>query len=501
MNNMETQVLIIGAGPTGLVLALWLTRMGIRVRIVDKTKGPGTTSRATVFHARNLEFYHQLGIDQKAIAGGIFMQDINLWTKGKKATHFSFGAAGKAISPYPYALIFPQDKQEALLIAELEASGVRVERETELLSYNDGPSGIDVVLSHNGQVSTVHALYLAGCDGAHSTVRKQLQVDFVGGDYAHTFYVADVECEGPVANGELHAALDKADFFIAFPMKGAGNVRLIGTVKDKDVSGGELTWDDVSHDVLSRMAVKVKKLNWFSTYGVHHRVASRFKCGNVFLLGDAGHIHSPVGGQGMNTGIGDAVNLAWKLRDVISGRARVSLLDTYETERIAFGRQLIKSTDRAFTFVTKQSRLADFVRLHIVPRLMPLLFRSAAMRRFFFRTMSQTGIKYPQSALSSGKAGKVKGGDRLPWTGDNFESLSALQWQLHCYGEPRPEIRDWCAQHDIPLTIYPWNPAARQMGLRRNAIYVIRPDGHVGLAQAKANVAEINAYFKRIENG
>src|SRR5262249_58272017 len=163
------------------------------------------------------------------------------------------------------------------------------------------------------------------------------------------------------------------------------------------------------------LKLKIAKVNWFSTYHVHHRVASHFREGRVFLLGDAAHVHSPVGGQGMNTGIGDAVNLAWKLAAVLNGGARDDLLDTYQLERIAFARRLVSTTDRIFTLVTKQGTIAQFVRTRLAPLIAPLLFRFAAVRRFVFHTVSQIGINYRHSPLSDGSAGTVQGGDRLPW--------------------------------------------------------------------------------------
>ena len=163
------------------------------------------------------------------------------------------------------------------------------------------------------------------------------------------------------------------------------------------------------------MRIDVERVNWFSTYQVHHRVADRFRSGRAFLLGDAAHIHSPVGGQGMNTGIGDAVNLAWKLAAVLRERAGVSMLDTYEPERIAFARRLVATTDQAFTGVSSSSVTARTLRLHLVPALLPRLLTLQAVRRLAFRTISQTAINYRGSALSEGRAGRVHGGDRLPW--------------------------------------------------------------------------------------
>lgn len=493
----NTQVLITGAGPTGLALALWLSRQGIRVRIIDKTSGPGTTSRATVFHARNLEFYHQLDIDQQAISGGTFLDRINLWAKGKKVARVSFGPAASDLSPYAYALIFPQDKQEALLIAELQKLGVTVERETELMSF-ENTEGITATLSHKGQTETIQAQYLAGCDGAHSTVRHQLGITFEGGDYARTFYVADAHAEGPVTDGQMHGALDKADFFIVFPMAGKGNIRLIGTIPLENEADTQLRWEDVSQDIIARMNVQVKKINWFSTYRVHHRVASSFRQGNAFLLGDAGHIHSPVGGQGMNTGIGDAFNLAWKLAEVIKGRAHKKILDTYETERIAFARQLVSSTDRAFTFVTAQSKLANFVRITIVPAILPIVFRFAWVRRQMFKIMSQLNIKYPQSSLSIGSAGKIRSGDRLPWAGDNFESLKTMNWQVHVYGTASNALTEWCRDKQLDLLTFAWNTRVAKAGFRKDGLYVVRPDAYVGLAAAQQDISALANYFKNL---
>src|SRR5262249_45372327 len=201
-----------------------------------------------------------------------------------------------------------------------------------------------------------------------------------------------------------------------FPLKTDGRARLVGTVRDDAASRHEdLAWHDVSTRVIGWMRIDVARVNWFSTYRVHHRVAARFRAGRAFLLGDAAHVHSPVGGQGMNTGIGDAVNLAWKLAAVLRGAADPAILDTYETERIAFARRLVATTDEAFTGVTSSGALARALRLHIVPWVIPALFAFRPLRRVMFRTVSQASVHYRGSALSQGRAGRIQGGDRLPW--------------------------------------------------------------------------------------
>jgi len=221
------------------------------------------------------------------------------------------------------------------------------------------------------------------------------------------------------------------------------------------------------------------------------------------LLGDAAHIHSPVGGQGMNTGIGDAVNLAWKLAAVLRGRAKISLLDSYEPERIAFARRLVATTDRAFTGVTSSGAIARLMRLRVAPLLVPLIFASRAMRRVMFRTVSQTAVNYRGSSLSEGRAGEVHGGDRLPWVKmdwnseckDNFAPLTSMDWQIHVYGEAMPPMRTLCSERRLPLYVFSWRAEMKRAGLRRNAAYLVRPDGYVALADVAGSAAAVASYL------
>jgi 2-polyprenyl-6-methoxyphenol hydroxylase-like FAD-dependent oxidoreductase len=494
---MTTEVLVVGAGPTGLVTALWLTALGVRVRIIDKTVEPGTTSRALAVQVRTLELYDHLGLARDVIERGRRFVAANLWVRGTRAGRIAFGDLGMDLSPFPYALIFPQDEHERVLIAQLAARGVEVERGTTLIDFEDRGDHVSACLRRaDGTEERVAAAYVAGCDGAHSTVREILGIGFPGGTYEHLFYVADVEARGGVMDGELHVALDDADFVAVFPLKSARGARFVGTVRpDAERRLDELGWDDVSADALARLGIDVHRLNWFSTYHVHHRVAGRFVKGRGFLLGDAAHIHSPVGGQGMNTGIGDAVNLAWKLAAVLQHKAPPAVLETYEPERIGFARRLVATTDRAFTLVTSRGRLARIVRVYVVPHVLPALFRSKLVRRLMFRTVSQTRVRYRESALSEGRAGGVHGGDRLPWVGDNFGPLSSLAWQIHVYGEPSGEVRKACGSRGLALHVFPWRWPMRRAGLARGALYLVRPDGYVALADRDASVETLEQYL------
>lgn len=500
----DTDVLVAGAGPTGLALALWLIKSGVRVRIVDRADQPGTTSRALVVHARTLELYDELGIADDIIAAGVEFTAVNMWVRGKHKARAALGNVGEGISPFPYMIILPQDAHERLLIDALAREGVQVERSIELaeLREDDGVVVADLK-GASGETIRVSAKYLAGCDGARSAVRHLLGIGFPGGTYEHMFYVADVTATGAfAAEKELHVALDVADFLAVFPLLADNHWRLIGTVREDAVAAGRpLTWNDVSRTVLERFKIDVTDVHWFSTYHVHHRVADHFRAGRCFLLGDAGHIHSPVGGQGMNTGIGDAFNLAWKLAEVIHGRAAERLLDSYEPERIAFARRLVATTDRAFVFTTRDGPIARVVRMRLMPALLPILMRLASVRRLMFRTVSQTSIEYRHSPLSRGHVGRVRAGDRLPWirTGDdrsgNFAPLRERVWQAHVYGTAADPIQRVCNAAGVKVCVLPWTRECARKGLRRDAVYLVRPDGYIAFAADPGSAEPLRAYL------
>src|SRR3984957_15453226 len=498
---MSERVLIAGAGPTGLVLALWLTRQGVAVRIIDKSAAPGTTSRALAVQARTLELYRQLDLTDALLERGHRVPGINLWVSGEQRAHLPLESVGGNLTRYPFLEIFPQDQHERLLLERLSAAGIAVERNTELTSFSEAAQGVRAQLRRaDGTTEECAAAYLAGCDGARSRVREILGAGFPGGTYRQVFYVADIEGAGAPIDGELHIDLDEADFLAVFPLAARGHVRLIGTVRDERAEHAEtLRFEDVSHRAMENLKLRVERVNWFSTYRVHHRVADHFRKGRAFLLGDAAHIHSPAGGQGMNTGIGDAINLAWKLAAVVRKDAPESLLASYEAERMPFARRLVATTDRIFTGVTSEGAVADFVRTRLAPIIMPRALAFAAVRGFLFRTVSQIMVNYRGGPLSAGGAGDVRGGDRLPWacTGalDNYDSLDALKWQVHVYGTAGAPLRDWCRQRGLTLTVFTFAPEHAAAGLTRDALYLLRPDTYLALVDPQAQPRTLESYF------
>lgn len=491
------QVLIVGAGPTGLVLALGLVRHGVSCRIVDKNVGPGTASRAIVVHARTLEFYQQLGFAQEVIDRGFKLETARFREGDEEVAQLQFQYLGAGLSPFPFILSYPQDDHERFLVEKLKVAGVAVEWGTELKEFTDDGEHVKVVLEKAGTEETVEVGYLCGCDGAHSRVRKGLGLEFPGGTYDQIFYVADADVEGET-NPDFTVNLGTGDFALMFPVRSSGMQRLIGIVPEAAAKGESIVFEDVRESIERLIDRRVATVNWFSTYHVHHRVAAHFRAGRVFIAGDAGHVHSPAGGQGMNTGIGDAINLSWKLASVLQGKSDTALLDTYETERIAFARTLVSTTDRAFTMIIGQGLPSQILRTWLLPHVLPFLAGFSAVRRTMFTTVSQTRINYHESALSEGEAGHIQGGDRLPWvstdTYDNFAPLTAMAWQVHVYGEASPALHETTTSLGLDLQTFAWTDEAEHAGFERDALYLVRPDGYVALAASQQDTEKLRNF-------
>lgn len=481
MPGADHQVLIVGAGPTGLAVALWLARKDIAVRLIDKNQGPGEASRALVVHARTLEFYRQLGFADEAVARGIKMDGVQIREHGEVKGHFDLGILAEGVSPYPFMLTLPQDDHEVLLGEKVREAGVAIEWNTPLESFED--TGEDVLCRVAGQ--EIRVPYLCGCDGARSTVRHGLNLGFEGGTYEQEFYVADVDAGAP--GNDLQLCISNDGFVGVMPVRSSGMYRLIGVLPPELRSRDDLRFEEVRAFSEELLGVPVGNANWFSTYKVHHRLADHFRVGRVFIAGDAGHIHSPAGGQGLNTGVGDAFNLAWKLAAVLQNRAAPIILDSYEPERMAFARTLLESTDRAFQTMAGDDAVSKLIRSFVIPNIAPFAMGFSAARKAMFRAVSQTRISYHESFLSGGDTGHIEGGDRLPWVADldNYAPLKSLDWQVHVYGEKTLET-------DFPLHVFPWTSDVEEAGFQRDAPYLVRPDGYIALAGEPAK--EISSY-------
>lgn len=497
-----TDVLIAGAGPTGLMLALWLTRLGVRVRIADPKPGPVRETRAIAVQARTLEFYDQLGLGAEAMTLGRPFGAFNLFVRGQWRGRVNLSGAGTDVTPHPYLYILTQDQNEKLLVAHLSALGVTVDWQTSVAGFTQDRDGVSAELVSVKGSEIVRAGYIAGCDGAASAVRHALDIPLSGGTYGQRFYVADVTVSGKVRPDDVNISMNDARFLAFFPMPEPGRHRVIGQLPDD--ASEDVGFEQVRGQLEADGLAQVQQLHWFSTYRVHHRVADHCQQGRAFLLGDAAHVHSPVGGQGMNTGLGDACNLAWKLAQAVRGHPAAqatAALATYEAERRPFALSLVNTTDRVFAGVVNPSPLARWLRMTALPTVLPLVSRLRSVRRLFFLTVSQTRLHYPDSPLSVGRAGRVRGGLRLPWVqnsgASNFDALKSLNWQLHVYGTPTPELLTWSGRNDLPLHVFPFSREAAHAGLSDSAVYLVRPDGYVGLALPGFDAAILDAYVGR----
>jgi len=396
------EVLIIGAGPTGLMLACQLAIRQIPFRIFEKNEGHNTQSRAMVIHAASMEIFFQMGIASQFLHLGKQVTAINYLVNGKVAKRIPMHDFGRGLTAFPYLLALEQSKTEQLLIAFLSQLGYFVEWKTELISFTQENHQVQAVVRNpESREETVHASWLVGADGSKSLVRHWLDLPLGGETYPMDLFVLDCQVNWPLKNDELYIAFSDHSFAGFFPLP-EGRCRLIGFAPtDYDHQTG-IRFEDVSNGFADRMQMKValRDPHWISSYHAHHRYVSQFRKDRCFLAGDAAHIHSPVGAQGMNTGLQDAYNLAWKLQFVIQGKASELLLSTYQEERLPFARQLVKTTDRAFGITVSSNPFIKVMRMYIAPYLLSVILNIKYLARFIFKNLSQIGITYRHSLLS-----------------------------------------------------------------------------------------------------
>ncbi|HEV7491438.1 MAG TPA: FAD-dependent oxidoreductase [Rhodanobacteraceae bacterium] len=514
---MDTDVLIVGAGPTGLMLANQLCRRGVRVVIIDRHSGPAQQSRALGVQARTLEIYQKLGIAPRAIELGKPGTGANLWAEGIRKGRVALGDAGAHVTPYPYILILGQDDNERIMGERLGDFGQSVQWNTELIALDPRADHVSATLkTADGATRTLTAAWVGGCDGAHSAVRELNGIGFPGAPYEHVFYVADVEMTGTMVADEVNIYLWRSGFHLFFPMRGQNHWRIVGIVPPEQRDNDKLDFDAVAPSLRgeSGSAISFKGCSWFSTYRIHHRAAAHFRSARSFVLGDAAHIHSPVGAQGMNTGLQDAYNLGWKLALVVQGKADDALLDSYEAERVPVAQRLLKTTDRAFRLVVSDNPLAGLLRTQVIARIAAFAMSRKRIQAYVFRLVSQTGIHYRKGPLSENSDrlsdDAPQAGDRFPWlklkrhaggvVDDLFQTLDDTRFHLLVFGQPAPpelaaKLNDLLEVHAIPVD--PINDAElARARIPQPSFYLLRPDGHVGLCGSELAAESVSRYLK-----
>ncbi len=507
-------VLIVGAGPSGLMLACQLARHGVAFRIIDTKSGPTKESRAMGLHARSIEAYAQLSLEDAVESMSEVMKGIQMYTKGNLCMTVNLEDMGSDVTPYAGFTILEQSKNESMLYEKLVTLGGDVEWGVGFEGMEMRDTSAIVTLSGGARVE---AQWVVACDGARSPVRHACELKFEGGTYNATFYVADVDVEDGELSKEYGSMfLNDEGFVLTFKMSASDKrYRLIGAVpSEAHEKPGWLENPDFSliADAFKRLTNKSLQLaepDWFATYSVHHRKLNSFRHRRALFVGDAAHVHSPAGGQGMNTGLLDAHNLGWKLGLVTSGLASEKLVDSYNVEREAFAMRLLSTTDTGFHALSGPGMWSRVFRLNIIPLVLPTLLKIPAVRSYFFYNISQTAISYSTSALSKGphRAGdrfpmlnvRVDGGE-LVCSFELFKNAGFYAFDFTGSGDGSELVDTVAKKCGVHINYYKCEADGKEMAKAnvKKMLYIVRPDMYIGFSAHSVDMNQVLAYFNDV---
>lgn len=511
----KTDVLIVGAGPTGLALACQLIRYGVDFIVVDRNESTTPHSKAIGVQARTLEIYEQIGLAEKLLAEGTLATAARMIVGGKIRGEIQFGEYGKGMSPYPYFLFVEQGIHERILYDYIQSHGKSVRWQTAVESFTQDESGVTAQIKNSdGTPETVEAKYLVGCDGAKSLTRHSLGLEFSGGTFERLFYVADVQIDWDFEQGAFYVCLAKTNVTAFFPMRGgSNNYRIVGTFPEgHDKDEGDILYEEVERQIITdtELDLDITKVNWFSVYKVHSRSVNKFSRGRCFLAGDSAHIHTPAGAQGMNTGIQDGYNLAWKLALTVKGKVSSQLLETYNEERLPNAKRLVETTDRFFLLGAAKNPFASFIRTKVAPYIANSVFRLGAVRKRLFPLVSQIRINYREGSISKTDGNfKVKAGTRMPWfeieNRSVYDHLQTPMFHLVAFNDgksdlpPLPDdiMDEWRGYIDAQnFSLYP--QVADVFGCKESFYVILRPDNYIGLISSDFSPEKIRGYLDLI---
>jgi 2-polyprenyl-6-methoxyphenol hydroxylase-like FAD-dependent oxidoreductase len=510
---INTDVLIVGAGPTGLSLACQLVRYGIDFVIIEKNASVTPYSKAIGVQARTLEIYEQLGVVQQALDRGQIAGKIRIITGGKIRGGIDLAAMGEGLSPYPYLFILEQNENERLLYEYLKNHQKEVLWQTKLEEFTQDERGVTAqVKTASGVSKSIAAKYLVGCDGAKSPVRQALGLTFEGSTFERLFYVADAQIDWAFSHDAGYGCLSRDSETLFFPMAGENRYRIIGTFPEGfDKHEGEILYTEIEQRIKddTKLDLDISDVNWFSVYKVNTRAVNKFSVGRCFVAGDAAHIHSPAGGQGMNTGIQDAYNLAWKMAYVVKGYASEKLLETYNEERLPNAQKLLETTDQAFNVMVGSHWFFVFMRTTIFPLIAKYAMGRDFVGKNIFSMMSQIRINYRNSTLSKHNGNKdfqVKAGDRMPYflldDVNVYDNLHAPKFHLLVFSETENDGRDLQRELEneprdlIDVKVILLNPhVAEIFGTNQSFYLLLRPDNYIGFISAKNSLDDLKTYI------
>ncbi|MFT8718564.1 FAD-dependent monooxygenase [Acetobacter sp.] len=470
---MSKPVLVTGAGPVGLIMAAELARYGVPVRVIDKTPARASQSRALAIWPRTLELLDAAGCADAFVAAGLHAKAVSIHVGNRTLARIPFGTIA---SSFNYLLMIPQSETERLLEDHLRTFGITVERETELRDFVNRDADVSCTLMHAGDRSeTLEAGWLIGCDGAHSLVRSRLGLTFGGDTLPIGFVLADVHVTGLAIPPDEPAIFWHPDGAVMFFPISRDRYRIIADSGSAPLHEPDIEKMQTIVDQRGPGGIILSNPVWLSDFRVNERMVRDYRKGRVFLAGDAAHIHSPAGGQGMNTGMQDAFNLAWKLALVERQEAAPSLLDSYSIERSCVARQILSDSGRMTGVVLLRSHLAQKVRNLIVKR----IFSIPVIRRAMADRLSGIMIDYRDSPLNVGSARGLRGprpGQRLI-TRQGSERGYIPRFVLAA--KDSRDARAMIARHSFLLMPVVYPPPDE------NGIWLVRPDGYV-VAVAKS---------------
>ncbi|HEY0229444.1 MAG TPA: FAD-dependent monooxygenase [Mycobacterium sp.] len=516
--NPNLDVLVVGAGPAGLVAGCELVRRGIRVRVIDKLAEPTDQSRAIAIHARSLDMFDRMGIVDEMLSTGIKARAMQLYAGHSKLFRVPLGDVDSA---FPFTLTTAQTETERVLGEHLVSLGGSVERGVELVALTQDDDAVHATLRHgDGSTEQVSATWVIGADGGHSNVRKLVATKLAGSFVGERFLLGDVDCEHSLDLDSMHTFFSPDGPVVVLPMRD-GRMRLLAQVHDAPGTPINMhpTQDELQAVIDRRIGgIRVVHSHWLTSFEIHHARVPAFRWGRVFLAGDAAHIHSPAGGQGMNTGMQDAFNLAWKLAAVVNAEAGDALLDSYEAERGPVADQVIAFTDR----LTRAGTLSGAPR-RIRDMIIRTLSHIPAAGRFMAENAEEVNINYRKSPLAVGmrlKGTKVVAGEHVPhmtdaalrkqlgavWGPDNTGHvlLTIATGRVALAAGDVGQTQVLVTTDDAPVAGYdvvisdPERLVAQRFGLKNGGRVVVRPDGYIGAVAGLDDSTTVADYFAKI---
>lgn len=527
----HTDVLIVGAGPAGLMMACQLAIHNVSFRIIDKLEHFKSYSGALLIQARTLEIFDQMGIVDKVLQRGKVVENVTMIHEGREAGTINIGKMGSGISRFPYILMLKQAHTRELLFEFLKERGIQIENGTRLEQFSQDVQFVDAILTHtNGKKENLKANYLIGADGIYSHVRSRLGIRWEGSRDPVPLFVTDCHVnENPGSLGKASAAFigkpaSNIIFSISqktiagfFPLEGKG-WRIDGLIPEEITQHMELDFEDATQDLAKRLKMNFSLSNpdWFSVFYPNTYLASTYHIDKCFLVGDAAHVHTPIGAQGMNTGVQDSFNLAWKMAFVLKHGLSEKILNTYTSERRPIAEKLIQNTDKFFWLAIRKDRPSRFLRNYIVPwsfRLFDFLLESESLQRAFFRRISQISVGYGSKASWAGKRWPfIKWTDEKGNKTDTHDLLKCRKFVLiifHKEQSIQPKVDDVFQSHlqafkmpvRIETIVYSRQTKNffQMLKLRKNGYFLVRPDGYIALNGVNLDFGPVINYFKNLK--